>query len=113
MKPYIASLINAVVLIVFGLWGYLAAANPSFTALIPVVAGALLLALNSGIKREQKILSHIAVALTAILLVALIKPLTGAMGRDDMGATARVVVMMLATLWSLAVFVQSFIRNRG
>ena len=54
MKPYIANLVNALVLIVMGTWGYLSSENPSGTALIPVGFGIIflliggLLALYSG-----------------------------------------------------------------
>ena len=112
MKPFIASLANALFLIILGLWGYFASQSPSFTALIPVIAGAVLLGLNNGLRKENKIVSHIAVVLTLLLLVALIKPLTGALGRSDAGAIMRVVVMMASTLWAVIVFVKSFIENR-
>ena len=51
--------------------------------------------------------------LTLLLLVALIKPLTGALGRSDAGAIMRVVVMMASTLWAVIVFVESFVETGG
>jgi hypothetical protein len=47
MKAHTASLINAVILVLFGLWGYFGSENPSFTALIPVAVGVVLLVLNA------------------------------------------------------------------
>jgi hypothetical protein len=41
MKPFQINLINACVLIIMGLWGYFASADPSPTALIPVGFGAI------------------------------------------------------------------------
>ena len=68
MKAHVASLINAVLLIVLSSWGYLTSDTPSITALIPTIIGVILLALNKGIKTENKMVAHIAVFLTLIIL---------------------------------------------
>ena len=47
-----------------------------------------------------------------VILVALIKPLTAALGREDGMATMRVVVMMLSTATALFYFIKSFIDVR-
>ena len=112
MKPYLDSLINAVLLIILGLWAYFSSATPSFTALIPVFAGVILLLLNSGIKKENKTIAHIAVVITLLVLIGLIKPLTGALGRDDSMAVTRVIVMILSTLVALISFIKSFVDAR-
>lgn len=112
MKAHTASLINAIILIVFGLWGYFGSTTPSFTALIPAIIGVMLLVLNNGIKKENKVIAHIAVLLTLVMLAGLFMPLKGAIGRDDMAAVARVVIMVLSTLVALIFFVKSFIDAR-
>ncbi len=108
MKAYVASLVNSVVLIGFGLWGYLGSETPSKTALIPVVFGALILFLYKRIKKEDKIGSHIAVLLTLLILGGLVKPLTAAIGHGDGMAIMRVSVMLLTTVVALAAFIKSF-----
>ena len=112
MKPYLASLINAILLIILGLWAYFGSDSPSFTALIPVIAGVILLLLNSGIRKENKTIAHIAVVITLLVLIGLIKPLTGALGREDTLALTRVIVMILSTLLALIIFIKSFIDAR-
>ncbi len=112
MKPFIASLANAVILIVFGLWGYYSSDTPSVTAFIPVVIGGFLIALNRGVKRENKVIAHIVVILTLLVLGGLIKPLLGAFGRFDTMALFRVITMLLSTIWAIITFVQSFIAAR-
>ena len=112
MKAHTASLVNAIILIALGLWGYFGSETPSMTALIPVVFGAIILALNKGIKNENKIIAHVAVLLTLLILIGLIKPLTGAMDRGDNTATVRVAIMILSTLVALAYFIKSFIDAR-
>ncbi|MFC2116662.1 hypothetical protein ACFLTU_09305 [Bacteroidota bacterium] len=112
MKPYMASLINAGILIAFGLWGYFGSDNPSLTAFIPVAAGVILLGLNVGIRKENKIIAHIAVILTLLILVALAKPLTAAISRSDSSAIFRITFMILSTLLAMVYFIRSFIEAR-
>lgn len=108
MKPYIASLINALTLIFLGLLGYFLSVTPSFTAFIPVIIGGVLLILNPAFKKENKIVAHIAVLLTFIILLGLVMPLKGAIQRMDIPALIRVVVMLFTTVWALITFVKSF-----
>lgn len=112
MNAHTASLINAIVLIVMAAWGYLSSETPSLTALIPVAFGALLLACYPGVKAENKVIAHIAVLLTLIVLVALFMPLRGAIGRGDMLAIVRVAIMMASTAMAMVFFVKSFIEAR-
>ena len=108
MKPYLASLINAFVLILLGLWSYFGSETPSFTALIPAVIGFVLLLLNWGLRKDNRTVAHVVVSLTFITLIALLKPLTGAIGRNDATAIIRVSVMIASTLIALIIFIKSF-----
>ena len=112
MKAHTASLINAVLLIVLPLWGYLSSETPSVTALIPAFIGVALLVMNYGVKKENKIIAHIAVLLTLVILFGLIKPLMGALGRGDGLAISRVLVMIISTVFAMVFFVKSFIDAR-
>ena len=109
MKAHTASLINAVLLIVLPLWGYLSSETPSITALIPAFIGVLLLAMNYGVKKENKIIAHIAVVLTLVILFGLITPLKGAISRGDALAIGRIIVMIISTVVAMVFFVKSFI----
>lgn len=108
MKAHTASLINAVILVGFGLWAYLGSETPSNTALIPVGFGVVILALNKGVKDENKIVAHIAVLLTLLVLGGLVKPLLGALDRNDGVAIMRVSVMIVSTAVALFFFIKSF-----
>jgi hypothetical protein len=112
MKAHTASLINALVLIGFGAWAYFGSATPSKTALIPVGFGLVILTLYKGIKKEDKIVAHVAVLLTLVILVALIKPLTAAIGRNDGTAIMRVAFMLISTGIALVFFIKSFVDVR-
>jgi len=112
MKPFQITLINALALIILGLWGYFGSDTPSFTSLIPVFAGVLFLALAKGIKDENKIIAHVTVGLTLIILIALIKPLSGGFARNDSASLVRVLIMMFTCALALVIYVKSFIDAR-
>ena len=112
MKAHLVSLIHAVALIGLGGYGYLSSDTPSATALIPVVFGVILLAMNNGVKKENKVIAHIAVLLTLLIIIGLVKPLTGAIGRGDSAAVARVATMLVLGVIAMVSFVRSFIAAR-
>lgn len=112
MKAHTASLINALILIGFGLWGYFGPEIHSKTAFIPVGFGVVLILLSPGVKKENKIVAHIAVLLTLLILVGLVKPLLGGFDRDDGMAIMRVSVMIVSTVVALFFFIKSFIDVR-
>jgi len=112
MKVYLINMMNAFVLMTFGLIGYLVSDAPSATALIPVFAGALLLSFMKDVKKGNRPIAHFSVILTFLVLVGLIKPLTMAITRADSGATGRVGVMMVSCAITLGFFVRSFISVR-
>lgn len=110
MNSYKANLINAVTLILLGTWGYFD--SFSITALIPVLFGATLAGLSSSIKNNNKLLSHIAVIATLIILVALIgMRLPKSLDQGGVGLF-RVIAMISTSLLAMIAFVRSFIKNR-
>jgi len=112
MKTHIASLINAITLMLFGLWAYLTS-ETSMTALIPVFIGGVLLILNPGVKKEAKIPAHVAVLLTLIIFIGLMKPLIGALERSNTIGIVRVSVMLFSTALALVSFIRNFIDVRN
>jgi hypothetical protein len=110
MKPHKISLIHAIALVALGSFG--AMSSESMTAWIPAVFGVLLLACNRGVKNENKILAHVAVLLTLLIVIGLVKPLQGALGREDTAAAARVATMLGLSVVALATFVKSFMDAR-
>jgi len=112
MKVHTANLINAVILIVFSVWGYVASETPSGTAFIPLGFGIALLICYPWMRKHNRTVAHIAVVLTLLVLIGLIKPLTGALGRDDSAALFRVIVMMAGAVMAMVFFVKSFIDAR-
>ena len=112
MKASSSSLLNAIILISMGLWGYFESESKAITALIPVIIGIILLLVNKGVKNENKALAHVAVLLTFLILLGLIKPLTGAFERENAYAIIRVLLMIISSLWAMISFIKSFISAR-
>jgi len=112
MKVYMVSMLNAFVLMILGLWGYLGSEDPSLTALIPVILGALLLSLIQQLRYGSKPMAHLSVIITLLILIGLIKPLSGAIMREDSNAIYRVSAMMVSCTIATAFFVRSFIMVR-
>ena len=112
MKPYLINLFNAIVLIILGSWAYLTSDTPSVTSLIPAMAGIILIAITPGFKNGNRVLAHIAVGLTFLILLGLFKPLTGAISKSDGPGIARVIIMIISSLIALIYFIKSFIEAR-
>lgn len=112
MNAGTVSLINALLLIGLGGYGYLGSDNPSTTALIPVAFGVALLFCNPGVRKENKVVAHIAVLLTLVALLGLGMALKGAIGRENSGAIIRVSIMIASTVLAMVFFVRSFIAAR-
>lgn len=108
MKAHTASMINAVTLIVCGVWAYLTIGGVSLTPLIPVGFGVALLLCYRGVKAENKVIAHISVVLTLVLLIALYMPLSSAMQSGATGPLVRSLAMVLTTILALVFFVKSF-----
>jgi hypothetical protein len=116
MKPYLINFLNAIVLVSLGSWAYLASDTPSVTALIPVLAGIILIVITPWYKKGNHVIAHIAVVITLVILMGLFKPLTGSIGRSDLIGIVRVSVMILTSFLAMIIFVKSFIdarRNSG
>ncbi|MEM7107680.1 MAG: hypothetical protein AAF519_05590 [Bacteroidota bacterium] len=115
MKAHTVSLLNALLLIGLSSWGYFDSETPSVTALIPAFIGIALLICNPGVKKENKVVAHIAVLLTLVVAIGLFRPFMGVIDRGNTLGIFRVSVMLISTVLAMAFFVKSFIdvrRNR-
>lgn len=112
MKPHVANIVLAIVLIVMSGWGYLASDTPSPTALIPAVFGVIFLLLSSPFKKENKVVAHIIVLLTLLVVVSLFMPLKGTLSRGDTLGTVRVGLMIAVGIVAFVTYIKSFIDAR-
>ena len=104
------NLLNSLTLISIGFWGYLE--TNSITALIPVAFGFGLLLCNRGIKKENKIIAHVAVFLTLIMLLALLGMRLPKSISSGGPGLYRVLLMIITSTLSMIGFIRSFIMAR-
>lgn len=112
MTPAFATILNGLVLVTLSLYGYLSSDTPSVTALIPAIFGLIFVISYPMMKKENKVVAHIVVVLTVLLIFALFKPLTGALDRGDQMATLRVGLMLAVSTVALVIYIRSFINAR-
>ena len=112
MKPHSANLLAGVVLILMSFWAYFGSETPSMTAVIPAIFGIIFLGLNGLLKKENKVVAHVIVVLTLVVLISLFKPLTGVLERNDTLGLVRVSLMILVCFIALIVYIRSFIAAR-
>lgn len=112
MSAYKANLINAFTLIIIGLWGAYATGLASITALIPVVGGLILLLFHKGVANENKVIAHLAVLVTLVLIIGLVRPFMGAISDGDTMGIIRTSLMILTGILAMIAFIQSFINAR-
>lgn len=104
-----ANLLNALVLVGMGLWGVKTTGlENSFTPLIPVIFGIILFVCTNFIRNHHKIVSHIAVVLTLLILVALAMPFNKAISKGNTMGIIRMGAMMLTSLIAFIYFIKSF-----
>lgn len=112
MTPAKANILNAIILVTLGLWAYFGSASPSATALIPAIFGLIFLAFAKPFLAGNKVIIHIVVFLTLLIVLALAMPLKAAIGRSDTLAIVRVGVMLLSSLGALVIYIKSFVDAR-
>lgn len=112
MKPFQANILNAIVLIIMGLWGYFGSSEPSPTALIPVGFGVIFALVTPLFRKENRIVAHIVVLLTFLLIIALFMPLRGAINRVDTLGIVRVTLMLATSVLAMVIYIKSFIDAR-
>lgn len=114
MKAASANLLNAIVLIAAGLYAYFVILTPEGTraptALIPAAFGLLFLVFQKGVANQNKIISHVAVVLTLLLLVICIMRFVKV---EDWVAKKYVfLVCVISNAVALTAFISSFIEAR-
>lgn len=114
MKAAGANLLNAIVLIIAGIYGYFGITSDdgthSITALIPAAFGLLFLVLQKGVVNANKVVSHIVVLLTLVLLVMCILRF---LKIDEWDAKKYIfLTCIISNSLALIIFIKSFIEAK-
>ena len=114
MKAATANILNAIVLIAAGLYGYFGIAasdgTHSLTALIPAAFGIIFLAMQKGVANHNKIISHAVVVLTLLLLVMCIMRFVKV--QDWVDKKYVFLACVISNAVALIAFIGSFIEAR-
>ena len=111
MNAYKTTIFGSIFIIIISTWGAIEASF-SPTAFIPLALAFLLLLCANGVKKENKIIAHVAVLLALLCFLGLFMALNGTLERNNLTGTYRVISMILASGIILASYINSFIKAR-
>jgi hypothetical protein len=103
MKNYIVMIINAVILIAIGIYGYIT--SGSSTALIAPAIGVILFVLVFPVKNNNPTFTHIAVGLTGLAMIMFF--ITGFMRNNLL-----IILMATATLIAFIFYIMDFLKRK-
>ena len=114
MKPSTVNFINGIILILAGLYGYFgvtgSAGTASMTALIPTLFGVILVVLSLFWSKAPKVISHIAIVLTLLLLIMIFNRF---MKVEIWNETKYIfLICIVSNALALFVFIRSFVIAR-
>ncbi len=103
MKNYIVMILNAVILIAIGIYGYII--SGSGTALIAPAIGVVLFILAFPVKNNNPTVTHIAIGLTAIAFIVFL--IVGFMRHNML-----IHVMALVSLIAMVFYIMDFLKRK-
>jgi hypothetical protein len=116
--PHKVNIIYAILLIVLGLFGFLARyfemGDFQVTSLIPAFFGVLLIPMTKGIKNENTVIAHIAVVLTLVLGVMIAYMFFKNLNADFVGSRKFFIFLIsgIASFIALGIYVAGFIDKK-
>ncbi|MBK7408574.1 MAG: hypothetical protein IPJ40_11250 [Saprospirales bacterium] len=113
MKPYQVNIINALVLLVIGLWGYVHPEAQRSFALIPVAFGALFLGTTPLFRNGNRIVAYLVSGLTLLLALALAGFLVEALNYHDPCNIFRFGIMALSSIGAAGVYLKTYLVQRA
>ncbi len=112
MKSQHAAQLNALFLIMIGLWGYAANDFAIHTVLVPLIAGIGFYVFSYFLKNEHKKLLLMISFLCFILILAFSVPFLRNAEQGDFWGMTRVGLEMTVTAMALIVYLRNFIQTR-
>jgi hypothetical protein len=107
------TLINAIVLVALGLWGYLAKSEPTTDAtLIPMAFGLVFGIALPLYQEENRLISYLFLVLTLLLTIALWIPMVRAYQAEQTSELIRLSLMVLSCCLALFYYLVAFLRHR-
>ena len=119
MKPYKANHYFALLLVVLGIYGFLAYyiqySEPTFTSLIPLMFGLVLWPMTPALKKDNSLIGHTAAMLTIIIMIASAVMLTRSIFTGDFSFGRKELIfglIIVAAFWALVIYMRYFLARR-
>lgn len=115
-KPYIVNIVYSILLIDLAVFGftmrYLEQGDVQYTALIPAVFGLILLPLTRGLKRENRVVGHIAASVLILVLFGMISMIfrDGGLSLERKNIIFQLIAIF--TLYYIYIDIRYFVRRR-
>ncbi|MBK6622979.1 MAG: hypothetical protein IPH04_01965 [Saprospirales bacterium] len=109
MKPYQITLINAIVLLAIGLWGYLHPGAQRSFALIPVAFGLLFLTTTPLFRSGNLLVAYMVSTLTLLLVTALAISLVEALQYREFGNIFRLSLMSISSAIAVGIYFKAYL----
>ena len=100
-----ATILNSIILIAAGGWGYLSEPSNRSEELIPLVFGLLFLIAIPPLRKDNRIVEFILRSLGLLLSIALVLALVRAIQESQVERIIRIVVMLAATAFTFFVLI--------
>ncbi len=102
-----AALMNSIILLLIGFWGYAANDFATHTAVVPIGAGILFLILSKYLKNAGKGLLIFTMVLALVLIVAFTVPLQRNVEQGDVTGMFRLAFEMAACAFAFIVYLRN------
>ncbi len=110
MKSQTAALINSIVLILIGIWGFIANDYAIHTLIVPLSAGIILLIFSRFLQIDKPNVLLLVSFLTFILMLAFIVPFQRNAEQSDVMGMLRIGIEMMASAMALIVYLRNFVQ---
>lgn len=106
MNPYKAAILQALIFLSVGFWGYAANNFAAHTAMVPLGAGILFLALSQRLKNPDRIMLLVVMLISLALFIALMIPFRRNAGQSDFWGMFRIAIEMTACALAFIVYLR-------
>ncbi len=110
MSSQQAAILNSIVLLLVGFWGYAANDFAVHTAIVPIGSGILFLILSQFLKYQNKLFLLFMMAVTLILSIAFVVPFQRNLEQGDYLGMLRLGLEIAACILAFIVYLRNLIQ---
>ncbi len=107
MAYYKACLLNGIILLAIGFWGYAANHFNAHTGIIPIGFGLLLILLSKFFQQKKNGLYYVILILTTIVMLALFRPLMRNIEQSDWYGISRLSLEIASCAMAIIIYLRN------